>query len=441
MKLSLLFAALILIAASFFGWRDHRQLSSARVDHARLVEEAQALGLEAGDPGKDGKRSSQSRGKRDGKPDREAQVKAFAAKLAAFANEMKAMEKSGVQPDEEMQKRIFAIMEEMLALDAAQLKILVAELRVAPGLDGEMRSGIVGFAIMSLANDHPASALALFTESSDLFKNDGMSGHVVTAALSRWSQDDPMAALEWIRKNSKDHPDLASDPTKRGVLTGAARQDPKLAFALITELGLEKDGMVGNSIVESAATPAERIAVLAALREHLKTMSDPEARAQLLSSTMASLGQKAAAEGFDSAVAWFESSATDKEELTAFADSLNPWTTKADTGKWLDWMADKLPPERISSKVDNLVREWTRDDYKAAGVWLNDSEEGPVKEAAVLSFAKTVAPYEPASAAQWALTLPEGKERESLLREVRDQWKKKDEAAAADFTRENGIPE
>jgi hypothetical protein len=41
----------------------------------------------------------------------------------------------------------------------------------------------------------------------------------------------------------------------------------------------------------------------------------------------------------------------------------------------------------------------------------------------VKSFARTVAPYEPETAVQWANTLPAGQEREDLLRQIKEAGK------------------
>jgi hypothetical protein len=440
MKISLLIAALILIGTSFFGWSGQQRLTAAREDHARLVEEAERLGIDAAEGASGSVQSVHAKSRRDEGGDKTAEAKAFAAKLVAFAKEMEEMQKSGTQPDESMQKRIFEILDGMLALDGSQLKILVAELRVAPGLNDEMRTGILGFAVMMLANDHPAAALALFTESSELMKDAGSSRHVISSALARWAQDDPMAALEWIRKNSKEHPDLVTDQTKRSVLAGAARQDPGLAFSLLGELDAKDRTMAVHGIAESATTSEQRKAVLMSLREHMKTLG-PDAAASLSASTLNALGQGVSQEGHEAALAWLEGAGLSPEEKAAFAQGVQPWQAKGETGKWIEWMSKELPAEQTTQRVTLFMNQWARDDFKAAGQWLNNFQDGAAKDAAVKSYADTVAPYEPASAAEWALTLPEGQERKDLLTKIHGEWKSKDEAAAAEFARENGIGE
>ena len=53
-----------------------------------------------------------------------------------------------------------------------------------------------------------------------------------------------------------------------------------------------------------------------------------------------------------------------------------------------------------------------------------------------------MASYHPQVAAQWALTLPDGDERDATLKQIYQNWPKTDAAAieaAAAFAKENGI--
>ena len=103
------------------------------------------------------------------------------------------------------------------------------------------------------------------------------------------------------------------------------------------------------------------------------------------------------------------------------------WRTRDDTGKWIEWMAEKLPAGDWESKAGGLMDQWTRNDYKAAGAWLNGAAEGPAKQAAVKSYAQAVAPYDPEVAGQWARTLPAGPEREQLLEAIAEAAEKNGE--------------
>jgi hypothetical protein len=86
-----------------------------------------------------------------------------------------------------------------------------------------------------------------------------------------------------------------------------------------------------------------------------------------------------------------------------------------------------------------MIQNWTEKDYRAAGTWLASTPDSPTKQAAVRSYAETVAPYDPETAAQWALTLPADEKRTQTLKRIHQQWPKDDAAGAAAFAEKNGI--
>lgn len=419
MKASLALAFLILAAAALFGWKQQGQLAAAREVRSQVMAEARSLGLAPDALLADGSAPLPSKlGRLDG-ADKAAAATAFAKELIAFAVEMKEAEKnSGGVPDPEVQTRAMEMMSRLLDFDAAQIKQVIAELRASTEIDDETRSGIIAFSVMMMANDHPQAALAIFTESSDLKGMEGMMGdHVVSAALGKWAEKDPMAALEWIRENTEKHSKLVSDQAKAAVIAGAAKQDPKLAIRLIDELELKNSGQVTMSLAMSARTAEERNNLIAALRE------GGEKKQEMLHSVLGAMAHQVTSGKFEDGQAWLATADLSETEMAEFAGNISTWQSSADTGKWIDWMADKLPPDQLGPKRDEMVSQWTRQDFKAAGDWINNSPEGPAKIAAVKSFAKTVAPFEPETAVQWANTLPAGEEREELLRQIQEAKK------------------
>lgn len=425
MKHSLLATALILAIAAFFGWQDQRKLAAVREKHGRLFEEARALGLSTDGLVKDGQAVLPSKtGRETGDSVRSTiDPKDFAIRLAALALKMAEAEKSGMPADEGLHREIFGSLDEMSRLDPAQLKVLIGEIRANRELTGEMRRNIAGFAISMLTKDHPASAVAICTESADLLGDKDRAQGVMGEALSKWASQDPAAALEWVRANAAAHPDLVTEETKRGLVGGAAKQDPRLAFKLIGELGLENAGSAGQEIARSAATPGERDAILRALRDHLGA-GDGVGADILRIPTLQALAEGAMKDGFEGATSWIDGAGLDEPEITTMTRSIEHWRTRDDTGKWIEWMAGKLPAGDWESKAGGLMDQWTRNDYKAAGLWLDGAAEGPAKQAAVKSYAQAVAPYDPEVAGQWARTLPAGREREELLEAIAGAAKK-----------------
>lgn len=434
MKASLLLTALILAAAGLLGWQQQETLTRVRETHQAALADARALGLAADDIAA-GKLPLPAKRAREDAADRSAAAKAFAAELIAFAAEMKAREEAGETLDAPMQKRISELLGTLGDFDPAQIKVLIAELRASESLNREMRRGIVGLAIMTLADRQPESALALFTETSDLVEAEGMMQHVLARSIEKLAESNPTAALEWLRANGKKFPDLVGDSTRLAVVAGAAKLDPKLALGLVDELDLDNKNEVGSRLAAAAATAEERSALLAALR------GVAEKKPELVGTTLYSLASGLARDGFDAASSWLDSAQLEGPELERFISGLNPHAMGDDTGKWLDWMGDRLPPDQRAEKIVQVVGDWTTRDHRAAGEWIRQAADGPLKESAIASYAGTVAPYEPAAAAQWALTLPAGEGRTELIEQIHKEWKKKDEAAAADFAREHDLAE
>ena len=413
MKFSIALSILILAAAAFFGWQQQGQLDTARETRLQVMAEARALGLAPDALLADGNAPLPAKLGRIGSADRAAAATAFTKELIAFAVEMKEVEKKGGgAPDEALQTRAMEMMGRLLDLDAGQIKQVIAELKASTEIDDVARGEIISFSVMMMASDHPEAALAIFTESSDLKEINGMGDQVVSAALGKWAERDPLAALEWIREHSEKHADLVTDTTKSAVIAGAAKQDPKLALRLLDELKIADNFQVARSLAMAAKSAEDSAVLLAALREGGDKHRD------LLHSVLGSMARQMTSESFDEAQQWLATARLSDTEMARFAESISPWPTNADTGKWIDWMAVKLPADQRDDRISPMVVHWTRQDHKAVGEWINSSPEGPAKVVAVKSFARTVAPFEPETALQWANTLPAGQERDDLLRDL-----------------------
>ncbi len=413
MKFSIALSILILAAAALFGWQQQGQLVTARETRLQVMAEARALGLAPDALLADRTAPLPSKLGRMDSTDKAAAAAAYAQELIAFAVEMKAAEKTnGAVPDEAMQTRGMETMVRLLDFDADQIKQVIADLKASTEIDDGTRGEIIAFSVLMLASEHPEAALAIFIESSGIPQMDGMGDQVVSAALGKWAERDPVAALDWIRGHSEKHADLVTDTTKSAVIAGAAKQDPKLALRLLDELKLEDDFQVARSLAMAAKSPEDSAVLLAALREGGDEHRD------LLHSVLGSMARQMTSESFDEAQQWLATAKLSDTEIARFAESISPWPTNVDTGKWIDWMAVKLPADQRDNRISPMVAHWTRQDHKAAGEWINSSPEGPAKMVAVKSFARTVAPFEPETALQWANTLPAGKEREDLLREL-----------------------
>ncbi len=437
MKFSIPLALLILAIGSTLGWRDHQRAVAVRADRDLLVARAAALGIsyDPAHPGAKERLTKRTRADEDGV------AREVARDFIAFAKEMESAQKKGGGQEEATQKRIFDLMDRMASLDAGQLKILISQVRAAPDLSDEMRQGIIGFTIMTLAKDHPQAALAVYAESAGDFKDSGMGQHVIGTALSEWAKTDPLAASDWIKKNAAKFPELPVDYVKRKIIAGAATEDPALAFRLMGELGLGKSADAISDIVRTAKTPEERTAMLAALRSHVATL-DKERAESHTASAMQAFGVELGSAGYESATAWLDSTDLAPGELANVTTILSSNVRGDDIGKWVGWMGGKLPAKEAAEPIRRMITNWTQNDYQAAGKWLAAEPAGPTRDASVRGYAETVAAYEPETAAQWAMTLPAGKQREETLANIYRNWPTKDDesrAAAKAFAKEHGL--
>lgn len=430
---SLSATVVILAIGGALVWRHQIQITTLQMESRNLAEDAEKLGISADPPGD----TPVTKRQRD---DRANQALSMAKEFIAFGREIEAHDRQeNDESDEAFEKRGLEMQAKLMGLDASQLKVLIASLRDDKTLSDEIRQNLICYSISMIGEDHPAAALALFSESADLLKDSLTGTSVVFSTLTNWAKKDPLAAREWIRNNAADHPDLADDDAKRCIVAGAAENDPKLAFNLIAEMHMEDASSAVQSIVEAGKSAAQRTAILDALRDHLATLPAGQERDDLLQESLETMGRNLTSESFESVQSWIAKSKLSPAESAQFAAGLSYFNTKQDTGRWIDWMGRNLPKEAVANNVDNLIGQWTQEDYQAAGKWLAAAAEGPAKQAAVSTYAGTVAEYEPQTAVQWALTLPAGEARQATFEAIYQNWPKGDAEAAAAFAKQYGV--
>ncbi len=440
MKTPIILTVIILAAAAAIGWRDHQRLASVRIAHDHVVAEAVKRGIspdfsDGSTPVRATRRERENRGDR---------ARLLAADYIGFSKEKETMRKNRVEPDEAFQQREREFQDRMKSLDPAQWEIVITEVCACNELPDDTRRGFLYNAIVKFADKHPEAALWFFHDNRDLgvpFSAE----HVIQEALSSWSCHDPLAALEWARQNCWDSPELFTEATKRHMISGAAAQDPSIAFTVLGSLNVEKPEEFVSEIIHLATTSEKRTATLAALRGYLATIEDEKSRQLTALTAISSLAGSVTADGFDAATQWIAAVALTPEERVSFTyglyNTVGPGhaSKSEEVGRWIEWVGNNLPPAKVDGSVFGLIIPWTMNDYQAAGKWLATTPEGPAKNTAIRGYAQTVAQYDPDTAAQWAMTLPPGKDREQTLKNIHQIWPKDDPAGAAAFAKEHGI--
>ena len=438
MKTPLVLSLLILAVGAAIGWSDHQRLLTVRAAHAQAVSEAAKRGISL-DSSSEAVTVRITKRERE---NREAAAKLLAVEYIGFAKEKEALRNKREKPDEAFLKRELDFDDRMNSLDSAQWKIVIAEVCACKELKDGTRQAFLYNSITTFAEKHPQAALAFLAEVPDLFKGGGKAEHLVSTALRCWSQDNPMAAMEWILTNGGNQSPLISDDTKREMISAEARRDPALAFNLIGKMALtheEAKNVAIGEIIGAATTPEKRMATLTALRGYLTTLKDEKSREEIATISIMMLSNRVCQEGFGAASRWVASADLTPKELASFAVGLNAVTELKQTGQWIEWIGRTLPAAQADQTIRNLVSQWTISDYQAAGKWLGTAPDGPAKISAVRAYAETVAKYEPTTAAQWAMILPPGKDRDQTLKTIYNNWPKDAPAAKEAFKKGHGI--
>lgn len=436
MKTTLPLTVGILVVGFAPGLFQQKQLSDLRADHQSLVRKAARYGIAVETPGS-------SQGPRATKRQREEiekQTKATSSEVIRFARDLEEMRKNGGKPDSDFQARSMEVLARLAELDSSQISAFIKILRDEPGLSASTRGSLIAYSILTLADQNPEAAITLYAEASDLLDGKLLGSQIVSASIGNLAQTDPDRALEWIRKNAGKFGDDDADEMKRALLAGAALNSPDRAFKLIGELGFEDRSEAISAIIASGSeNQGQRGALLTGLRGYLAGIQDAELRDEISANAMETFARSSEKEGFDSITTWMEEQKFTEKEKLQFSAGLSWFTTKQDTGRWVEWMGNNLPADEATDPVREVVGEWTQQDYVAAGEWLGKAQDGPVKSAAVQAYASAVAEYEPRIAVQWALTIPPGPIRDDTLRDIYANWPSKDPEGAAAFAREHNL--
>ncbi len=433
--------AVILGIAIFVGWRDHGEIATQQARRDRLNAVARELAIHP-DQESAQARNRAGRGMDRINPQQAAAGKAYAAHMAALLREAYEGGEKVSGAEGAVQGIHNQIEQAAVELDGAAFAAIVLALRDSTDMQGQKRAFVLDELLRMKAEESPREVLALFGEVYQAMKEDDNGNSIICTTLAGLAAEDLGAALEWVRNKAKDYPGALSDVGRSRLLGQAARKDPKLAFQLLCELGIENPSEGISHMSVSVSTAGERQGLLESLRDYVGN-ADASRRADLIKSGLGNFGEKLTEQGFDKSAEWLNSANLSPEEKTAVAGGLIHWAgaewTSADAGKWTDWVSANLPPEKASYTVAAMIGNWASRDFKAAADWLNRADPGPIRDEAVSHYAKALAPIEPAAAAGWAESLPGGKSRDEALQSVYSGWMKKDAAAARDFASKHGI--
>jgi hypothetical protein len=445
LRIPIAVSALVLCALASLGWHDRQRLVALRAARAELVAQSAARGIQI-DPA-----AAASRSTKRPRVDRAAEARQVAAGFMAYAREMAALGDKVQSPDAATRERIIQQMNEVTSLDGRQLVILIDEIFAAEDHEGSSRQSLIRFSLERLGRDHPEKVMAILAGKQgmiDLIRRNRSGGEpLLFDSAEKWAERDPRSAMDWFLTHHDMLDDDLTQAAQWGVICGLKITDPALAIGFAIKTGEDPKKFIPNFFSNNGKAPENRDACLAALRDWSATVKDEQEREKTLSDAIrtVALGTSFGAPDFESATRWIDGAGLSPKELGFIADrKLAYHINLKDTGRWIEWLADKLPTDEIRESTRHLFEEWTRKDVRAAGTWLANAPDSPTKHTAALAFAEKVFPHDRETAIRWALTVPPGPDRDRTLKELYDAWPKNspaDEEAARNFARTVGIAE
>jgi hypothetical protein len=428
MKVSMILTLGIALAGFLAGLTYQKPISAARVHHQQVAAEAQNLGVLPNDIGA-----------RSTKRVRSEKSQALRAALVEFQEILRVLpHRENGMPNEALAWESLArtLIERISVLDPSELAMIMREIRDSDEIPAASRDYLFRWILMNLTSYDPSTITKVSVESYNQIKDP----IILSDSLARWAEKDAPAATAWLLETSKTHPEMSEDHFKESVVCNIAGTDPRLAFSMVVPLGFKDRSMAVHSIMAAALIdPEDRHEALDALRGHLTGMTREADRVATREAGFAALASGLDGEDFPKSTAWLEGANLSEPELAAFATGLGFSQTGDETRQWIGWLSDHLNMGDLNEPVAELMTDWTRHDYVAAGQWLAAAPESPGKRAAVAAYAETVAGTEPQTAVQWALTLPDTWRREAVMRAIHEKWPASDPQGAAAFAEAQGI--
>lgn len=391
---------LILVALFWSGARKKSAVARLQTAHETLVARASSIGLPEKESD-DAKATARLSGRG---PSQKSSPEHLKDELVAAYHRLKNIEESS---DPETRMKVEAEVRDwigrLIDLSPKELKRMIADLKSDPTLDPKEVRDLVGISL------HLAAARQGETVAELALANREHIGSL-SDVVGNWAQQDPSNAFAWLEKNRESLGKDYEASLKHAILLSASR-DPGLALANLSRLESEKQRTSSaNGLARSLSDERARASLLAELRVSSLDSSD---RNEVLRGLGSGLMEHSAKEPG----AWMKELSSDEAVTVAEGLSRN-LNASSRPDAWLDWMEKSLPREKVADTARPMLTQWINDDYQTAGEWINRQPPGDMRNAAAANYARMMAKRFPDTARDWAATLPEGPEKQRLLKDL-----------------------
>lgn len=426
MKTSFIITTVIVILVVFYGVSQRQNIDKlaqqkALLEHSASSEEPSTnpATLSTRDP------KSQTADR----PENNQEFDNFVSELFAFA---KKMDSPDPGDQENLDQKVATFLQKIMNLEPLESRALLMRLANDRSLNERTRRELGAMTLGGFSAKAPGTALAFvtdLTEDSPILTLLGR--RPFQNILLQWVNQDPDQAVDWLMENQGLLGDQANE-IKLNLLEAVIPSDLEMAFDLIQKFGFTDKNLAFLRLGSGVSSDN-----LEMFSESLRSLTPKQREHAVTNMANSPLFQD-----FEKAAQWLEGKDLSQTEKEAAVSFLYYNAQGASSEKWLGWINQQpLSTSAHRETTERLLSGWTKADYVAAGEWLKKVEDGPKKEISVQVYAETLSPFEPAAAADWATSLPEGQNRSKLLKTIYREMKKSDPTAAASFAEEHQILE
>jgi len=427
-------AIAILLGGSLLGWNQAQYLARLRIQEKAVIHECRLLGFLPSDSSD----AASIKMTRHVRQITEEKIQALVGEYATiYMNNREAL-RYGEELDATTMQRHSEIWDIFRAMNKEEISLCMSSIQNMAGLTDDFKANISMGLFDILAKKDPQGALNLFVPLPGKLRP---YFQMISQTLATWGTSQPEAAAKWMSYNASLFPEDSANEVKKWALLGIARNDITSAFRQLDQLNISQDHISSaiSFAANAAKTPEQQSEFLKSIRDYASNVEDKAKAAKILDEGIGLLFAIVSQGSCEQSMTWINNSDLSDKEVQLFADQLSYHSTKDDTAKWMDWLTSRSATVKIKNDtIENLVRNWTAGDYTAAGTWLSQAAESPVKETATIAYVQAIADYDPEVATQWAGTLPEAKKKKSYNAIYR-AIQKKDQAAADAYLLQHGL--
>lgn len=369
-----------------------------------------------------------------GEPDEETTAEGAPKTASADAREILAQARREMGPGMSSMMNpstMFRALGPLMTLPASEIRAALAEVS-ATVTDPQQRAMFQSLLLSRWAEEDPKAALEY---AEKLVSGGGpIEAQALMGVVSTWAKHEPDAAWNWYlkRRNSGEAPlgGNGFDASLIAIFGATAANDLDSALAKVSLLDDDNSrNMALMGIAFTAMDGEKRMEIL----ERSKSI-DPETGQSLRENVLSQWAQTEP----DAVMDWLRSQSA--EERAALTDRSAYALIGNNPEKAAAFLMEDATDDNLARRYSAIVGGWANRDPIAAGEWLNRQPKSPAQDQARMNFANQVVRMDPEAAMEWAKSITTEGTRQNSIRNVYQQWHRRDADAANAALGNSGLP-